>query len=62
MAKVFEIPLREQSQEYWENTILYRLAEALDYPRNAYNCFTVDPDELLDEAVEAIWRYRELEN
>lgn len=45
--------------ETWGNTILYRLAEALEYPKDAAGGYTVDPDEILDDALEILWMYRE---
>jgi hypothetical protein len=44
----------------WANTILFELAEALGYQVNyATQSITADPDEILDEATELIWRYRD---
>ena len=59
--------LIETPQETWGNTILFKLAEALgrDYllsgditdPKKVY---AADPDELLQEALDVIWMYKEL--
>lgn len=57
MTNLHDVPLIEQDPEHWGNSILFRLAEARDYPRDAYNGFTVDPDELLDEVVRILQYY-----
>ncbi len=54
-------------REAWGNIILFRLAEALGYPRHFEGSvkrpevmYVVDPDELLDQACETIWKYQDL--
>lgn len=49
-----EAPLSETRGEYWVNTILYRLARALGYEPDETGTYTLNPDELLDEAVHSI--------
>ena len=48
--------------ETWGNTILYRLAQALGHAPAEPNFapIAVDPDELLEEALEIIWRYQDM--
>lgn len=60
-------PLHEIKSKYWGNAILFRLAEALGKtPKlegdvaNPDVIYEVVPDDILDEALEVIWRYREL--
>jgi hypothetical protein len=65
-----ELRLAGTLPETWANTILFRLAEVLDYPtgavygdpRDPRRIFEVDPDKVLDEACETIWRYMELDH
>ena len=45
-----EHTLNDTPVETWGNTILYRLAEALEYPRDAAGGYTANPDEILDDA------------
>ena len=61
-------PLAEIESKYWGNSILFRLAEALDKPaklvgsvENPEKVYEENPDELLEEALDVIWRYRELD-
>lgn len=52
--------LEESPPETWGNTILWKLADALGRERDAHGGFTVDADELLEEALEIIWRYQDM--
>ena len=61
-------PLAEIESKYWGNSILFQLAEALDRPaklvgsvENPEKVYEQNPDELLEEALDVIWRYRELD-
>lgn len=54
-----EHTLNDTPVETWGNTILYRLAEALEYPRDAAGGYTANPDEILDDALGIIRMYRE---
>ena len=57
---VSEVKLANTPPETWVNTIMYRLAEVLGYePKDGV--IQADIDVILDEAVDAIWRYRDLE-
>lgn len=58
-------PLSAVPPQFQGNYILYRLAEALGYTSREGNVETgriidADPDRVLDEALDAIWRYTEL--
>lgn len=60
--------LQDTPEITWGNTILYRLAKALDKSYHVEGdvespkaIFTINPDDLLEEALEIIWRYKELE-
>lgn len=53
-SDTIEAPLSDTRGEYWVNTILYRLARALGYEPDETGTFTLDPDELLNEAVDTI--------
>lgn len=60
-------PLSEIKSKYWGNSILFQLAEALNKPakiigtvEHPEKVFEADPDELLAEALEVIWIYKEL--
>lgn len=55
-SDTIEAPLSETRGEYWVNTILYRLARALGYEPDETGAYTLDPDELLNEAVSSIER------
>ena len=54
--------LAETPPETWGNTILYRLAQALGHAPEEANFAPIeaDPDELLEEALEIIWRYQDM--
>lgn len=59
------VPLSEIMPAFQGNYILYRLAEALGYNSREGNVETgriidADPDRVLDEALDTIWRYTEL--
>ena len=54
-----EHTLNDTPVETWGNTILYRLAEALEYPKDAARGYTANPDEILDDALGIIRMYRE---
>lgn len=50
---------------YWGNTILFRLALELGYVAEEIDgelTIDVDPDKVLEEALEIIWRYKDLED
>lgn len=58
--KLADIPTQFQS-----NQILYRLAEALGYNKRVGDIETgyiidADPDAVLEEALEIIWRYQDM--
>lgn len=54
--------LEDTPENTWGNTILYRLAEALDYPKevrggdvnNPQWSIVADPDEVLEEALKYV--------
>lgn len=55
--------LEEIPSEYWGNTILFRLALELGYVGEEVDgelTIDVDPDKVLEEALEIIWRYNDL--
>lgn len=59
-------PLSVVPAQFQGNYILYRLAEALGYNSREGNVETgriidADPDQVLDEALDTIWRYMELD-
>lgn len=63
-------PLAETPEEFWSNTILFTLANALGYESTrvpvadapgGMRMIDADPDEVLQRAVEAIWRLQTLE-
>lgn len=58
-AQVAFARLEQIAEEFWGNAILYRLAEALGYEKDEHRVITVEPDDVLDEAVEIIRQYRE---
>lgn len=60
-------PLAQIKSKYWANSILFQLAEALEKPakivgsvKNLEKIYEENPDEILEEALEIIWRYKEL--
>lgn len=53
-------PLERLPVETWPNAILFRLAEALGYEA-VDGVITANVDEVLDKAVDTIWRYKDLE-
>ena len=61
-----DAPLRELPQSQWANTILFRLARALGYEEvvqpDGEITYIVDPDELLIDAMEVIWTFRDLKS
>ena len=48
---VFDTKLANQPNEFWANTILYRLAYALGERPNEAGILQVDPDKLLEEVL-----------
>lgn len=54
--------LSETPEEFWGNTILFKLAVALGYPwvetHGDPRTITAEPDEVLEEALEAIQQVR----
>lgn len=61
-------PLAKTPERLHGNTILFKLAEALGYEKTprfeekfVTNVIHAEPDRVLDEALEIIWRYRGLE-
>lgn len=59
--------LEDSPENTWGNTILFRLAEVLGYPAQPTGDVTspvrhiiADPDDVLEEALETIWKYRDL--
>lgn len=55
-----DLKLANTPPETWVNTIMYRLAEALGHEATD-GVIRADLDEILEEAVETIWRYKDLE-
>jgi hypothetical protein len=56
-----EKKLSDISPLYWANTILWELVEAVDPDPGKHSYREIDPDELLDQVLEIIWKYKELE-
>lgn len=57
--------LEDIPPEYWGNTVLYRLALELGYVAEEVDgelTIDCDPDKVLEEALEIIWRYKDLED
>lgn len=56
-----ERKLADTPPETWGNTILHRLAFAIgEYPVDGNGTITADPDEVLENALEIIWRYQDM--
>lgn len=60
-------PLAQIESKYWGNSILFQIAEALNKPaklvgsvESPEKVYEENPDELLEEALDVIWRYKEL--
>lgn len=60
MTDTIETPLSESPGGAWVNTILYRLARALDYPKDDNGGYTIDPDAVLNDAVKYIEEFMNL--
>ena len=57
--------LEEIPAELWGNTILFRLALELGYVAEEVNgepTIECDPDKVLEEALEIIWAYKDLQD
>lgn len=55
--------LEDIPPEYWGNTILFRMALELGYvayEENGQLHIDCEPDIVLEEALEAIWKYTDL--
>ena len=44
------------------DALLYDLAQALGYKADVNGGITCDPGKVVDEALETIWKYRELQD
>lgn len=53
--------LADLDKKLWSNRILWDLAVALGRVDENESQAYIDSDEILEEAIEAIWRYKELE-
>lgn len=57
----YTVPLLDQTPAQAMNSILWRLAVALDYVQEGdQGLVLVDPNEVLELAEDVIWLYREL--
>lgn len=52
--------LADLPDEFWANTILWRLAEAVGVVRPGDEALLVDADTLLEEVEERLWVYADL--
>ena len=57
MAKVWEVPLSEQSDAEQVNSILWRLAIAMGIDPGPRGVIVADPDEILAKAESALHRH-----
>lgn len=56
------VKLNGLPQHMWGNAILFQLAEALGYDKSPNGeVINADPDEVLEQTLEALWRLEDLD-